>query len=152
MNTNVITQSIKSASVAAVNAAAESMATNLMDRFIATELVSGVFDVIAFETMEDGDEFEFAIDGCDLNDAKVIMAEAREDGITISAKDVVMVEVVITHDGDFKMTTKYGEGGKVEGYVTESSLSAMGNTTTRVMYDDTIFGAIKEYVKARADF
>lgn len=151
MNTDIITESIKSASVNAVNAAAESMAANLRGRFISAESISGVFDVIAFENMEDGDEFEFAIDGCDLNDAKVIMAEAEEDGITISAKDVVMVEVVITRDGDFKMKTKYGEGEKVEGYVTESSLNAMGNTTTRVMYDNAIFGAIKEYVKARAN-
>lgn len=151
MNTDVITESIKSASVTAVNAAAESMAANLRGRFISAESISGVFDVITFENMEDGDEFEFAIDGCDLNDAKVIMAEAEEDGITISAKDVVMVEVVITRDGDFKMKTKYGTGAEVEGYVTESSLNAMGNTTTRVMYDNTIFKAVKEYVKARAN-
>lgn len=152
MNTDIITESIKSASVNAVNAAAESMAANLRVRFISAESISGVFDVIAFENMEDGDELEFAIDGCDLNDAKVIMAEAEEDGITISTSTVVVVEVVITRDGDFKMKTKYGEGGKAEGHVTESSLNAMGNTTTRVMYDNAIFGAIKEYVKARADF
>lgn len=150
MNTDIITESIKSASVTAVNAAAESMAANLRGRFISAESISGVFDVIAFENMEDGDELEFAIDGCDLNDAKVIMAEAEEDGITISTSKVVMVEVVFTRDGDFKMKTKYGEGGKVEGYVTESSRNAMGNTT-RVMYDNAIFGAIKEYVKARAN-
>lgn len=151
MNTDVITESIKSASVTAVNAAAESMAANLRGRFISAESISGVFDVIVFENMEDGDELEFAIDGDDLNDVKVIMAEAREDGITISAKDVVMVEVVITRDGDFKMKTKYGTGAEVEGHVTESSLNAMGNTTTRVMYDNTIFKAVKEYVKARAN-